>query len=91
MSIPTRQFLADDREAETASPVVLPDLGEGAPDIWRFCRTAPDICKAPAGDDDQRCLACLAIRQNGLLLTVPLRWRLAGEASVFGQTLQNRA
>jgi hypothetical protein len=36
---------ADD-QATLVEPLVLPDLEDGAPTIWRLCQAAPNLCKA---------------------------------------------
>lgn len=35
-----------DAQAALAEPLVLPDLEDGAPAIWRLCQAAPNLCKA---------------------------------------------
>jgi hypothetical protein len=36
---------APDQEATLAEPIVLPDLEDGVPTIWRLCQAAPNLCK----------------------------------------------
>ena len=37
---------APDVQAAAVSPLILPDLDDGAPTIWRLCQAAPNLCKA---------------------------------------------
>ena len=42
---PTPAPAQPDDQAALAEPLILPDLEDGAPAIWRLCQAAPNLCK----------------------------------------------
>ena len=43
---PSEKLPPADDQATLVEPLVLPDLEDGAPAIWRLCQAAPNLCKA---------------------------------------------